>query len=277
MRRKYSTVWAAIFGLVIAALFPVAAQQAAAQETNPMPAISDYGIPASAPSAQSQAAPRVKSDVTKPPSYCKPCLYYSGDFDGTNADSNGVSNENDEIVDLSQIYTPFAVPSGKKWKVTGVFFNSLMTAGVLDPVTTEWSIWTGVSAGHPGTLLAAGAGKGKLKATGRSFVGFTEYTTSVSSSVTLPCGTYWVNVLPQCTNTSDSDCTDQRFFLSGVADTSPAEHYGGTNITSDSFINSNFFGYNYELTNGIGSCTGTGCELFSFGVVGTATSGPKCL
>jgi hypothetical protein len=133
-----------------------------------------------------------------------------------------------------------------------------------------------VSAGVSGTLFAAGAGKGKLKPTGRSGFGLTEYTTSVKASVTLPCGTYWVNVLPQCTNPSDTNCSTQRIFESDVEDASPAEHYGPANLVDDSFVNSNFFGFDYTLTTAAGGCVGVGCDLFSFGVIGTATSGPKC-
>ncbi len=277
MSRKFSIVcagWAAVFGgSVVAALFPVAAQQAAAQETNPMPALRDYGMPTSAPSDSSQVSPQSEPATTTPPSYCRPCLYYNGDFDAGGPHPNGLGNGNTEGGDLVQIFSPFTVPLGKKWIVTGFVINAMDVAGVQDPPTTGWSIWTGVGSGVAGTLIAAGAGKGKLTPTGRSLEGVNEYTTSVKASVTLRCGVYWLNVLPQCTDTGDTNCTTQIYFESDVEDASPAHHHGPANILDESFLSSNFFGVDYVST--VTECGGASCDLFSFGVIGTATAGPS--
>jgi hypothetical protein len=270
--REVLTVCRSIFGaLVITVLFSVAAQQATAQE--PMPTVNQNGPVAGGPAQQPQASPPANPNVIKPPTYCQPCLYYSGDFNPTGANPDGLANENDVVVSLSQIYTPFVVPSGKKWHVQRLFVNSLAVTGTQDPLTTGWSIWTNVASGQPGTLVAAGAGKGKITPTGRTFAGYTEYTTSVKAAVTLPCGTYWVNVMPQCTNDSDTDCTGQRVFESDVTDASPAEHYGSANVLGESFIFSNLFGYDWSPTTSNGSYF----TLFSFGVKGNAAHGPICM
>ena len=54
-----------------------------------------------------------------PPSYCKPCLFYAGDFDSNASDANGLANEVDVLVSTgAAVYTPFIVPQGKTWTVT---------------------------------------------------------------------------------------------------------------------------------------------------------------
>lgn len=261
--------------LVITALIPVAAQWAVAQETNPMPAVSDYGVtPGTAPDS-SAAPPQSGLIATGPPSYCNPCRFYSGDFDPTGPKPDGLSNENDEVVHPSQVYTPFTVPSGRQWTVTGLFINSLAVVNTADPKRTGWSIWTGMSSGNSGTLRAAGTGKATFSPTGRNLSPYTEYTIRVnlSAPVTLHCGTYWLNMLPQCTNTGDANCASQRYFETDVEDASPAHHHGPPNLLDDSFINANTFSLNYAPAT---SVAGTG-DAFSFGVIGTATTGPLCL
>src|SRR4051812_27637844 len=45
------------------------------------------------------------------PSYCTPCLYYSGDFDAAGPNPDGLLNQNGVVGGLAQIFTPFTVPS----------------------------------------------------------------------------------------------------------------------------------------------------------------------
>jgi hypothetical protein len=83
--------------------------------------------------------------------------------------------------------------------VTGVVIGMLQGAGAIDPPTAGWSIWQGVAAGKPGTLVAAGVGSASLLPTGATFLGiYTVYnvTVKVKPSVKLNPGTYFVNVIP---------------------------------------------------------------------------------
>ncbi|MGH7913924.1 MAG: hypothetical protein ACREPW_04655 [Candidatus Binataceae bacterium] len=265
--------------LVITALIPVAAQWAVAQETNPMPALSDYGVTPGAAPDLSAAPPQSRLVATGPPSYCSPCRFYSGDFNSASPNAEGLSNENDDSVHLSQLFTPFTVPSGHQWIVTGLFINSLALVNTANPKRTGWSIWTGMSSGNSGTLRAAGTGKATFNPTGRNISLYTEYTIRVnlSAPVTLHCGTYWLNMLPQCTNAGDANCANQRYFEADVEDASPAHHHGPANIVDDSFINSNVFSLNYAPAAATSGCSGNSCDAFSFGVIGTTTTGPLCL
>ena len=101
--------------------------------------------------------------------------------------------------------------------------------------------------------------------------GLTEYTVSVKlkTAIVLDPGTYWLNVTPQCANPSDSTCSSALFYESDVEDSSPANHVGPANVLDDSFFNSGFFSSYYAPTwGGSGACTGTGCDTFSFGLIG---------
>jgi len=80
----------------------------------------------------------------KPPNYCKPCLFYGGDF-GDASVANGLANEQDLIDSNAQVWVPFDVPKAQQWKVTGLFTNDLSSVSVLDPQKAVWSIATGVS------------------------------------------------------------------------------------------------------------------------------------
>lgn len=91
--------------------------------------VRDYVGP-SAPPPESAAAPDSgieEGPLAPGPVYCSPCLYYSGDFDVSGSNPNGLTNENDTIVSLSQIFTPFSVPAGHTWQVSGLLANVLTT------------------------------------------------------------------------------------------------------------------------------------------------------
>lgn len=254
--------------VIAAALSLAAGRPVAAQTVAPdlVSAQRDSGI-----SGSSADLSGVEPAMKKAKPVCKPCLYYSGDFDSSGPVPNGLINGNiSSISALAQIYSAFTVPSGKAWHVKGVFINTLSSVAVLDPAMTQWSIWTGVGSATPGELLFSGAGNATLTATGRSFLGYTEYTVSVKlKTIVLNPGTYWLNVTPQCANPSDSACSSALFYWSDVEDASPANHVGPANVLDDSFLNSTFYGYNYEPTWGGGACSGDGCDVFSFGLIGT--------
>jgi len=71
-----------------------------------------------------------------PPKYCRPCLFYAGDYDSNASDANGLANEFDIIISTgAAVYAPFIVPKGKIWTVTGLFTDDLLEVAALDPVT----------------------------------------------------------------------------------------------------------------------------------------------
>jgi hypothetical protein len=103
-----------------------------------------------------------------PPKYCKPCLFYAGDFDSDASDANGLANEFDIVVSTgAAAYAPFIVPKGQTWTVTGLFTNNFLSAGLLDPVTSPYEIRKDIPAagGSGGTLVCHGKSPPRLRTT----------------------------------------------------------------------------------------------------------------
>lgn len=221
------------------------------------------------PSSDSSPQPR---EFLPAPGYCTPCLYYSGDFDSAGPNPDGLLNGNMSLVPLARIFTPFTVPSGHTWYVNGLLINtlSISNTGTHTPKRAGWSIWTGVSAGVAGTLIYAGANKATFAPTGRTLSGvYTEFTVkmALNQPIALAAGTYFLNVTPQCTNSST--CSGQLFYETDVEDALPAHRHGPPSIEDDSFLE-----YSGNSSYYVAATTqGAGLDLFSFGIEGTCVTG----
>lgn len=204
-----------------------------------------------------------------PPAYCKPCLFYGGDFSPQAPKANALFNGYSEVAE-GQVYVPFTVPTGHTWTVTGALANILTNATSLQPVTTPWSIWTGLSQGQAGTQVGGCRNNATMSPTGRTAFGYKEYTILIkftqSCTVQLTAGTYWLTLMPQ--NTVNYFL----FYLSDV-ETKPAPHQWGPPEPVDlSFATSPSFGTYYTPAWGqdFGGCAGDGCDRFSVGILGTS-------
>ncbi len=208
---------------------------------------------------------------TAPP-YCRPCLFYGGDFDPMGSNPNGL--DSDQVLSTGGIYTlyvPFVVPAAVEWTVGGLFINVLSTAGVVDPAKATYSISTGVSKGNAGTTIATATGPSTYAPTGRNYNGYTEYTLLVTTHPTvLQSGTYWLSVVARCTNPKDDVCNTARYYVSDVEDDPPPNHVG-IEPGNDSFLTATPLDDFYTPTWGDnGVCSGFGCNRFSAGVIGKA-------
>ena len=185
-------------------------------------------------------------------------LWYNGDFNGV----NGLSNEDNTSLgsgEFGSVYDDFIVPSGPDWSVTSVFSDNLSSTNITG---ASWEIRQGVSEGNGGTLIASGMTMTPVVTlTGRNGFGFTEYMVEVTGlNVSLPSGTYWLNVTPI------GDLTGRSF----DSNTSGANCVGtpcGNDLNA--FFNSNFFNVNFENTSEQGQATD-----FSMGVNGTGGGTP---
>jgi hypothetical protein len=215
-----------------------------------------------------------------PPSYCKPCLFYGGDFDPNGPSPNSVLNQ-DTVTDSSTTYVPFAVPPNQTWTVTGLFSNNLLTVPALAPPEIEWSISQGIGEGAAGTVVASGTAKATLAPTGRSWDGMNEYTVlgrlNATQLVTLTPGHYWMTAVPTCTYNSPPkfQCEGAQFRISDVEDV-PAPNAKGFESTDESYWYAPWAGDVFSETGGPnGICDqengGGGCDKFSAGLLGTAT------
>lgn len=278
--------------MVIRGIFPIAlaaaivsVQPATAQnyKGTPKPTIQDYGP---FPATKKLTAP---AKASAPPSGkcgnpAAACLFYGGDFLNNPVYppslANGLANESTLLIPGNPygaaVWVPFTVPAGETWDVTGLFTNNLATYGVLDqgaepPAVAAWSINEDMFAGNAGVVVDSGTNPATSRATGRAAFGLTEYTIQVTGlSVTLAPGSYWLSVVPVCTNSANPYC-DGVFFASDVEyiNTTPANAFGPPEPVDAAYFDSPYFGVSFEPTNGpVGACGGDGCDAFSAGVLG---------
>jgi hypothetical protein len=280
-----------VFSLALAAALISFAQPAAAQNYTgkPKPTIQDYGpfpVKSQAKGTLTTKPAATKSAATK--SECgnpaSACLFYGGDFVDNSLGSpflpNGLANESTLLVPGTPYgaatWVPFTVPAGQTWNVTGLFTNNLSTYGVLDQgseptAVAAWSINQEVFPGNAGTVIDSGTSPATSTPTGRAAFDLTEYTVQVTGlSIVLTSGSYWLSVVPICSNTADPYC-DGIFFTTDVEyiNTTPTNAYGPPEPVYASYFDSPAFGLSFDPTNGgPGACAGEGCDAFSAGVLG---------
>ncbi len=238
------------------------------------------------------------------PTYCSPCLFYGGDYDGSGPNPNGLYNGN--TIASATVYVPFTIPSKPKgdWSVTGMFANiqyypsTAVTGAGYGPFAVDvlWSISTGLVAGSPpptpicsGTDTYTDAGASELTFTGRIAFGlYGEYTTPVTIAAgSCPAleeakkkgGPYWLSVVPECNSTDACPLPigEELTYLSDAEDGGATglapEAYGPAEPWDASFFFSPGFGFpNLVPLGGTNTtvCGGTsGCDRFSSGVEGT--------
>jgi hypothetical protein len=230
--------------LLVSALVAVLISYAAAQDFSAPKASFDPG-----PALASNLSGPPQS-VPGPPSFCRPCLFYAGDFDSNASDANGLANEKDIIVSTgAAVYTPFIVPKGKTWIVTGLFTNNFLSAETLDPRTIPYEVRVGIpkAGGNGGKLVCHGTKSASLKLVEQGY-GYRIFATKVENikGCRLAAGKYWMSVVPYCTNANDGECTNgYRAYLSND-DGAMARRFGPLEPANDSFFNSLFFGANWE-------------------------------
>ncbi|HEY2801469.1 MAG TPA: Ig domain-containing protein, partial [Chthoniobacterales bacterium] len=188
-------------------------------------------------------------------------LWYNGDFDGV----NDLGNEQDTSLGAGQfarVYDDFDVTDPNGWNVTSVYSDNLVSTHITG---ATWEIRHGVSEGDGGSLIASGMTMTPtVTATGRSGMGLSEFQVEVTGlSISLPAGSYFLNVTPQ------GDLTGRSF----DSTTSGANCVGtpcGNN--QNAFFDSNFFNDIFTSTANVGLPSD-----FSMGVNGTVNSPPPVI
>jgi len=250
---------------LIAALIPIAV----AQDSRLPQASLDREVNLPAPAQAVLANP--PHTTAGPPSYCKPCLFYAGDFDSNASDANGLANEFDVLISTgAAVYAPFIVPHGEVWTVTGLFTNNILDNGVLDPVTIPYEIRKGIppGGGSGGTLVCHGSKPATLTNTftngGLPILIFATKVEHIKGC-RLPAGKYWLSVIPYCTNPNDSRCTNSYRAFEANDDGAMNHRFGPLEPANNSFFNSVFFGAVWEP-----SSEQQSSHRFSDGVEGTS-------
>lgn len=206
-----------------------------------------------------------------PPSLCSPCAFYGGDLNASDSNAAGLSDEDTLLVTGSSTYTAINIPNNGWIGVTGILVNVQADVN-FDPNTASWDVRTGVSEGNGGTSIASGTGKIKVAATGRNFIGLSEYTVLVRiPTLYIGPGEYWFNVTPQCTNgATDGSCSVGRIFVSNTTQNTNGV-LAGAQPAGSMFLNSSYFGITWA--NWCDSSLGLNsnqCRAGSWGLTGTA-------
>jgi hypothetical protein len=280
----------AVCSLALVAALISLVQSAPAQnyKGTPKPTVQDYGS-SNGPSTKNPK-PNTTSASKHDPGKCgnpaANCLFYGGDFlyDPFYPPTipNALANENDTLVSGTlygaATWTPFTVPAGQTWAVTGLFTNNLSLYAVLDQApnlptaAAYWSINESVSPGSAGTVIASGISGATATPTGRAAFDLFEYTVQVTGlSFDLTPGEYWMIVVPLCTNTEDPYCAEV-WFQTDVEylNTKPTNAFGPAEPIDAGFFDSPVFGLSFDPANGpLGACGGDGCDAFSAGVLGS--------
>jgi len=251
---------------LIAALIPFAV----AQDSHRLPQASldrevDVQVPAR---AAVLGNPRPQQAPTAP-AYCKPCLFYAGDFDSNASDANGLANEFDVIVSSgAAVYAPFIVPKGKTWTVTGLFTDNFASSATLDPATSPYEVRKGIPAagGSGGKLVCHGVAASTNTDTLLNDFGYEIYATKVKvKKCSLKGGKYWNSVIPYCNNANDNACNNSYRAFEANDDGAMANRVGKLEPPNNSFFNSAFFGAVWAPSSGYQSSS-----RFSDGVIGKA-------
>ena len=255
--------------LFAAALMATLSSVAVAQDVRLPEASLDREVNLSAP-AQTAVSRNSPQQRLTPPRYCKPCLFYAGDFDENASDANGIANEFDILVSGAATYTPFIVPQGKIWTVTGLFTNQAFFPDlpVLDPPMIPYEVRKGIpkNGGDGGTLVCHGRKLGTLTISQVDQELYI-YATQVRNikGCRLGAGKYWMTVIPYCTNPHDSTCeANYRAFLMND-DGAMSHRFGPLEPANNAFFNAAFFGSVWEPTLDIQTSA-----RFSVGVEGTS-------
>jgi hypothetical protein len=253
--------------LLVSALAAVLMPVAAAQDNDRLPQASldrEINVPRAGAAASDQLA-----QTQTPPTFCKPCLFYAGDYDTDASDANGLANEVDDIVSTgAATYTPFIVPKGKIWTVTGLFTINFMSEMILDPNTVPYEVRKDIpkSGGNGGHLVCHGEKTATLIDTGicQGF-GYQCYAVIANNikGCRLPSGKYWMSVVPYCTNSNSCDGGGWRAFITND-DGAMNHRFGPLEPANDSFFNSVYFGAVWEP-----SSEQQTSSRFSVGVEGT--------
>lgn len=198
------------------------------------------------------------------PTLCKPCVFYGGDFNPNDPNAEGFANGNTLLVPDTEVYAAVDVPKNVNGAITGILFMISATAGAFDPATATYDIRTGISEGKGGNGVASGSGPMSFALYGN--LGVYQTAVNLTKPLTVTPGTrYWFNMQPQCTNSGNSACSTEQFYLVNTTQESNGLN-AGAQPPYQMFFNSAFFGFDFEnLCEGKNSPS---CARASYGLMG---------
>jgi hypothetical protein len=231
----------------------------------------DTARPALSLSNHGDAAANTEDFSWGPPPPRPNILFYGGDINTDDPNADAFANGNTLLVGNSPTYGALRVPKTGHFMITGIFFSTIATGtgNIFDPPTATYDIRVDMNP-YGGTSVASGSGVQTAQPTGRMPFGYPEYLTSVA--LTKPFTptngeTYWVNESPQCTDSGNSNCENEQFFVDNTTQQTGAVN-GKAQPKGESFFDCNYCSgltfYNWCLS-GVNEQQ---CAYLSFGIYG---------
>ena len=210
-----------------------------------------------------------------PPAAAAKLIFYGGDDNVNDPNAEGLGDGNTLAVPNSSTYAAVTAPTGSKVVATGILFNvfaDVSGGNNYDPATATYDVRVGVKEGSGGTDQVTGSGAMTVTPTSIIFAGFTVDNLAVAFAkpVSPKAGTtYWVNLTPQCTDSSNADCSEE--FMYAVNTT---EETNGINPQlqpdNEMFFNSPTFGFTWAnwCDASLAGLNPQQCSRLSFGIYG---------
>jgi hypothetical protein len=205
------------------------------------------------------------------PNLCKPCVFYGGDFNMNLANSGAFANINSLLVPNTATYAAVNVPKTVHGVITGILFMQIASNGgnIFDPDTATYDIRTGVSGGNGGTSVTNGSAPLSAQVYGQCNCVEFETAVQLTKPLTVTPGTrYWFNLLTQCTDQSNPNCTELEIFFANTINKANGLN-AGAQPAGQMFFNSAYFGFTW--TNWCDPSLGQNaqeCAFGSFGLMG---------
>jgi hypothetical protein len=166
-------------------------------------------------SVPAQGEPSPASETL--PSLCTPCVFYGGDNNPNDPNSQDFAYGNAQLVPDSSVYAAVDIPKSVHGVITGILFMALATesGNDFDPATAPYDIRTGVSSGNGGKSVASGSNTLSFAPYISTSLGtIYEIAVNLTTPFTVTPGTrYWFSEVPQCTNSEDSTCSILQYFF----------------------------------------------------------------
>jgi len=200
-------------------------------------------------------------------------IFYGGDITPSDPNAFAFPNGNTLMVPDTTTYSAVGAPNGISLIITGLLFNqvaNIQTGTIFDPAWATYDIRRDITPGNGGVSVVHGSGPQTAIPTGRMPFGYVEYATSVmfQSPITVRNGGgYYLNLSSQCTDSNNENCANVQFFVDNTT-----QQTNGINTQFEPslrlYINSEYFGYNWEPACEAEGLNDQQCSYLSFGVYG---------
>lgn len=198
--------------------------------------------------------------------------FYGGDVSPDDPNAYAFPNGNTLLVPDTHTYGCISIPYNRTFYASGLLFNvvaNVQEGTVFDPMVATYDVRRSIETGEGGIDMRSGTAPIYLTPTGRTPFGETEYSAVVRlhKPMQVPADGEWcMNVTPQCTDASNSVCSQVEFFVDNTTQRTNAIN-PQVELDEEIWVNSSYFGYDWVNYCNLG-LNAEQCGYLSFGVFG---------